>query len=68
MFDVVWMLIGFVAGMIVTCVFVPPTNRKKMVPDVSNPELVFRNPKVENGCFRARAYEVPCTSSVDFLN
>lgn len=54
--------------MIVTCVFVPPMTRKKMVPDISNPELVFRNPKTANACFRARSYQVPCTSSVDFLS
>jgi hypothetical protein len=39
-----------------------------MVPDVQNPELVFRNPKLENGCFKARAYQVACTSTVDILN
>ena len=68
MFDIVWMLVGFVAGMIVTCVFVPPMTRKKMVPDISNPDLVFRNPQTANACFRARSYQVPCTSSIDFLN
>lgn len=68
MFDVVWVLVGFVVGMIITSIFVPPTTKKKLVPDVQNPEMVFRNPKIENGCFRARAYQVACTSTIDILN
>lgn len=68
MFDVVWVLVGFVVGMIITSIFVPPTTKKRLVPDVQNPEMVFRNPKIENGCFRARAYQVACTSTVDILN
>jgi hypothetical protein len=68
MFDVVWVLVGFVVGMIITSIFVPPITKKKLVPDVQNPEMVFRNPKIENGCFRARAYQVACTSTIDILN
>jgi hypothetical protein len=68
MIDVVWILIGFVVGMTITAVFVPPTMKKKVIPDVQNPDLVFRNPKLENGCFKARAYQVACTSSIDILN
>ena len=68
MFDVVWILIGFVVGMTITAVFVPPTMKKKVIPDVQNPDLVFRNPRLENGCFKARAYQVACTSSIDILN
>jgi hypothetical protein len=68
MFDVVWVLVGFLVGMIITSIFVPPTTKKKLVPDVQNPEMVFRNPKIENGCFRARAYQVACTSTIDILN
>lgn len=68
MFDVVWVLVGFVVGMIITSIFVPPMTKKRLVPDVQNPEMVFRNPKIENGCFRARAYQVACTSTVDILN
>ena len=68
MFDVVWVLVGFLVGMIITSIFVPPTTKKKLVPDIQNPEMVFRNPKIENGCFRARAYQVACTSTIDILN
>jgi len=68
MFDVLGVFLGFLSGMIVTTVFVPPTTHKKLVPDVNNPNLVFRNPELENGCFKARAYQVPCTSEYDFLN
>ena len=54
--------------MIVTTIFVPPRTSKKMVPDIKNPDMVLRNPKLENGCFRAAAYEVQCTDGIDFLN
>jgi hypothetical protein len=68
MFDVLWVFLGFLAGMIVTTVFIPPRMKKKLVPDVKNPRLILRNPEVENGCFRARASEVSCTAEHDFLN
>jgi hypothetical protein len=68
MFDILWIFGGFLVGMIVTTIFVPPQMKKKMVPDVKNPDIVFRNPDVENGCFRATAYPVQCTDGIDFLN
>jgi hypothetical protein len=68
MFNILWVFGGFLVGMIVTTIFVPPQTKKKMIPDVRNPAIVFRNPDIENGCFRAAAYPVQCTDSIDFLN
>jgi hypothetical protein len=68
MFDILWIFGGFLVGMIVTTIFVPPRTTKKLVPDVRKPDMILRNPKVENGCFRADAYEVQCTDGIDFLN
>jgi len=68
MFDIIWIFGGFLVGMIVTTIFVPPRTSKKLVPDIRKPGMILRNPKVENGCFRAAAYEVQCTDSIDFLN
>lgn len=68
MFDIFWIFGGFLVGMIVTTIFVPPRTTKKLVPDIRKPDMILRNPKVENGCFRADAYEVQCTDGIDFLN
>lgn len=68
MFSILWVFGGFLVGMIITTIFVPPQTKKKMVPDIKHPSLVFRNPDIENGCFRAVAYPVQCTDSIDFLN
>jgi hypothetical protein len=68
MFDVLWVFLGFLAGMIVTTVFVPPRTKKKLIPDLKNPRLILRNPEIENGCFRARSEVVSCTAEHDFLN
>jgi hypothetical protein len=68
MFDILWIFGGFLVGMIVTTIFVPPRTTKKLVPDVRKPDMILRHPKVENGCFRADAYEVQCTDGIDFLN
>jgi hypothetical protein len=68
MFDILWLFAGFLVGMIVTTIFVPPRTTKKLVPDIRKPDMILRNPKVENGCFRADAYEVQCTDGIDFLN
>jgi hypothetical protein len=68
MFDILWLFVGFLVGMIVTTIFVPPRTTKKLVPDIRKPDMILRNPKVDNGCFRADAYEVQCTDGIDFLN
>jgi len=68
MFQPWYLFAGFVFGLLIACVFVPPVSNKKMLPDPSNPDLVFKNPGVENGFFQVRSIEVPCTSETDSLN
>jgi hypothetical protein len=68
MFDLWYIFAGFLIGMLITTVFVPPTMNQKMMPDPARPNLVFKNPKVGNGFFNIRSIEVPCTGEVDSLN
>lgn len=68
MFDPIYVVVGFVIGMLITTVFVPPLHKKKLLPDVNQPDIVFRNPAIENGCFKARAYQVSCTAETEVLN
>lgn len=68
MFDLLYIFAGFLVGMLITTVFIPPTINKKRMPDPARPDIVFKNPKVENGFFHIRSIEVPCTGEVDSLN
>lgn len=68
MFDLWYIFAGFLVGMLITTVFIPPTMNQKMMPDPARPNLVFKNPKVGNGFFNIRSIEVPCTGEVDSLN
>jgi hypothetical protein len=67
MFDPAYVVVGFVIGMLITTIFVPPVMVKKMYPDI-NSSTVMRNPSVENGCFKTRAYQISCTERISLLN
>jgi hypothetical protein len=68
MFKTWYVFLGFVVGMIIASLFVPPTSNLKMLPHPKEPNRVFKNPKVENGFFQVKCIEVPCTSETDSLN
>ncbi len=68
MFNPLFMFAGFLFGLVVTSVFVPPNMNRKMLPDPKRPDLIYKNPNVENGFFSIRSIEVPCTSETDSLN
>jgi hypothetical protein len=68
MLNPLYIFAGFLVGMLITTVFIPPTLNQKMMPDPARPNMVFKNPKVENGFFNIRSIEVPCTGEVDSLN
>lgn len=68
MFNPLYIFAGFLAGVLVCCVFVPPTMNTRRMPDPSRPHQIFKNPAVENGFFQIRSIEVPCTAEVDSLN
>lgn len=63
-----YVFVGFLVGLVVVAVFVPPVRHTKMLPDPKYPNIVFKNPKVENGYFQVKCIEVPCTSETDSLN
>jgi hypothetical protein len=68
MFRPGYVFAGFLFGILVSSVFVPPAANTKMLPDPKRPDMVFKNPKVANGFFQIRSVEVPCTSETDSLN
>ena len=68
MFNPLFVFAGFLFGLVVTSVFVPPDMKRKMLPDPKRPNLIYKNPKVENGYFSIRSIEVPCTNETDSLN
>lgn len=68
MFNPFYVFAGFLFGLVVTSVFVPPDMNKRMLPDPKRPNLIFKNPKVDNGFFSVRSIEVPCTNETDSLN
>jgi hypothetical protein len=68
MFKTWYIFVGFLVGMIISSVFVPPTSNVKMLPDPKDPNRIFKNPKVANGYFQVKSIEVPCTSETDSLN
>ncbi len=68
MFNPFFVFAGFLFGLVVTTVFIPPDMNKRMLPDPKRPNMVFKNPKVDNGFFSVRSIEVPCTDETDSLN
>jgi hypothetical protein len=68
MLDPWYLFAGLLFGIVICCVFVPPTMNTKMLPDPSNPSQTYKNPSVENGFFKIRSIEVPCTVETDSLN
>ncbi len=68
MFNPFYVFAGFLFGLVVTSVFIPPDMIKRMLPDPKQPNLVFKNPKVDNGFFSVKSIEVPCTNETDSLN
>lgn len=68
MFSAWYVFAGFVVGMMVCSIFIPPVQSTKMLPDPARPNLVFKNAKVDNGFFQVKSVETACTNEVDSLN
>lgn len=66
--DPVYMLYGFLTGMIVASIFMPIATEKRLIPEMGNEHMTFRNPNNANGCFRVKSYRVSCTDEIDLLN
>ena len=64
MIEVTWLIVGFLTGLILGAVFVPPTRKSVGVPSPGGKEVF----QTETGCVRFEATEVPCTAEPDSLN
>jgi hypothetical protein len=64
MIDAKWIVIGVLTGLMIGCVFVPPTRKKTGVPQPGHSEVFH----TDTGCVRFESTEVPCTAEPDSLN
>ncbi len=63
-FSLPYFFAGALIGMLISAVMSPPTRTVKRAPVPNDPTTY----KVGDGCIRAVASEVPCTSETDSLN
>lgn len=64
MIELPWVVAGVVFGLLVSCVFVPPTRKVKSVPQPNDSSIYH----TDTGCVRFTAVEVPCTQEPDSFN
>lgn len=64
MLEVKWVIIGILAGLVIGCVFVPPTRKSAGVPTPGSNEIFH----TDTGCVRFESTEVPCTAEPDSMN
>lgn len=59
-----WLLGGFIIGMLISTVIIPPTRKIKVLPQP------YDNTKyhTDTGCVKFVSEEVPCTAEPDSLN
>jgi hypothetical protein len=64
MFEVKWIAVGVIVGMLIGTVMVPPTRKVKVLPQPHDSSTY----QVDTGCVRFVSEEVPCTAEPDSLN
>ena len=64
MFSSIWIFIGFLTGMLVVAVFVPPARKETNLP-TPNDNLKYHT---ESGCVKFKTQEVACTPKTTSLN
>jgi len=64
MLEVKWVVIGILTGLVIGCVFVPPTRKSAGVPTPGSNEIFH----TDTGCVRFESTEVPCTAEPDSMN
>jgi len=64
MLEVKWVIIGILTGLVIGCVFVPPTRKSTGVPSPGSKEVFH----TDTGCVRFDSTEVPCTAEPDSMN
>ncbi len=55
---------GILTGLVLSAITSPPTRKMPKVPEPNDPTTY----RMETGCVRVQASEVPCTSETDSLN
>lgn len=63
-FSLPYLFAGALVGVVLSAVMSPPTRKTPHVPTPYDDTTY----KVDTGCIRAKATEVPCTSETDSLN
>ena len=64
MLELRWIVVGMLAGLLLSAVVIPPTRKTKSVPS-PNDSSVYHS---DTGCVRFSAVEVPCVADADSLN
>lgn len=64
MLELRWIVVGVVAGMLLSTVLIPPTRKTKSVPSPHDKGVYH----TDTGCVRFTAVEVPCVAEPDSLN
>jgi hypothetical protein len=64
MIKVPWLVAGFIIGLLISTVMVPPSRKIKTLPSPHDPSTFH----TDTGCIRFVSEEVPCTSEPDSLN
>lgn len=63
-FSLPYLFAGALVGILISAVMSPPTRKTPHVP-TPHDDTTY---KLDTGCIRAKAVEVPCTSETDSLN
>lgn len=64
MLDIRWIVVGLIAGLLISAVTVPPARKTKTVPSPHDNGVYH----TDTGCVRFTAVEVPCVAEADSLN
>ena len=63
-FSLPYVFAGMLTGVVLSAVMAPPTRKVKHAPTPFDDTTY----KLDTGCIRVRATEVPCTANTDSLN
>ena len=56
MFSIFWLFVGFLTGLTISAVFIPPTRDSHQVPTPNSNNLLYTG----TGCVKFSTNEVPC--------
>jgi hypothetical protein len=64
MLDIRWIVVGLIAGLLMSTVVIPPARKTKALPSPHDNSIYH----TDTGCVRFTAVEVPCVAEPDSLN